>query len=225
MTGPSHLSNYEAALWWMNTADQIINDTGGEELPAAAVASHAALIRASVYSSLAIADAITTIGHTLADINEALHAPQQPPAGTCTAIIDTGFGTPTYEGCNHPHGHTGAHRATNNADIRWTDKSPNAGHINNPPNKHAGPCTCGHARGTHKQDFLCRNCDCDTYQEDTPSPDCTMNHPHPGHCTNPNDPCGDPNGKYPHQPCVLRHEHWDAHVDRDGNRWEQEPGQ
>lgn len=60
MTGPSHLSNYEAALWWMNTADQIINDTGGEELPAAAVASHAALIRASVYSSLAIADAITS---------------------------------------------------------------------------------------------------------------------------------------------------------------------
>lgn len=23
--------------------------------------------------------------------------------------------------------------------------------------------------------------------------------------------------------CVLDHEHWDAHVDRDGNRWEQEP--
>lgn len=99
----------------------------------------------------------------------------------------------------------------------WLDTHPDT----NPD----GPCTCGHARGTHKQDVLCRNCDCDTYQEDTPSPDCTMNHPHPGHCTNPNDPCGDPNGKYPQQPCVLRHEHWDAHVDRDGNRWEQEPGQ
>lgn len=88
----------------------------------------------------AIASTLTTIGRTLANINDALHAPQQPPAGTCTAIIDTGFGAPTYEGCNYPHGHTGAHRSTRNGDIRWTDTSPDAGHLDAPPHQHAGQC-------------------------------------------------------------------------------------
>lgn len=32
-------------------------------------------------------------------------------------------------------------------------------------------CTCGHARGTHKQDALCRNCDCDTYNPPCPATD------------------------------------------------------
>lgn len=53
----------------------------------------------------------------------------------------------------------------------------------------------------------------DTHPDTNPDGPCTYT------------PCGDTTGKYAHQPCVLRHEHWDAHVDRDGNRWEQEPGQ
>lgn len=104
MTGPSHLSNYEAAIWWMNTADQIINDTGGEEPPAAAVASHAALIRASVYSSLAIADAITS--------QDTLNRPADKPTGACPAAIETPYSdtiTAT-DPCIYANGHTGAHR-------------------------------------------------------------------------------------------------------------------
>lgn len=127
MTGPSHLSNYEAALWWMNTADQIINDTGGEELPAAAVASHSALIRASVYSSLAIADAITS--HT----NDTHTRPADKPTGACPAYqtihVTSDLSYPAH--CQYADGHTGAHRDTNgaawNTDLtgtRWTTDTP-----------------------------------------------------------------------------------------------------
>lgn len=31
-----------------------------------------------------------------------------------------------------------------------------------------GTCACGHARGTHKHDTHCRNCDCHIYDEYTP---------------------------------------------------------
>lgn len=35
-------------------------------------------------------------------------------------------------------------------------------------------------------------------------------------------PCGNTEGKYRQQPCILAEKHWDYHVDRDGNRWGQE---
>lgn len=34
---------------------------------------------------------------------------------------------------------------------------------NQPAAHHQPVCKCGHARGTHKQDVLCRNCGCATY--------------------------------------------------------------
>jgi hypothetical protein len=76
---------------------------------------------------------LTAQTHALLAIAERLDQPR-PTSGTCTAILDTGYGIQPYEGCDHPHGHTGAHRATNNGDTRWTDQSPGAGHINTPAN-------------------------------------------------------------------------------------------
>lgn len=104
-----------------------------------------------------------------------------------------------------------------------------------PDTNHDGPCTCGHV-----PDGIGFNV--------TP---CTLPMSHTGDHANrtykwhytgtghdgwqisrhrPTDPtpdaCGDTNGKYKElQPCLLAPQHWDVHVDRDGNRWEQEPGQ
>ena len=55
--------------------------------------------------------------------------------------------------CILPTGHPGLHQDPDEG--KWADTD-------------SAPCTCGHARGTHKQDAMCRNCDCDNYDEAQP---------------------------------------------------------